>query len=79
MLYQVPRSLSGNQRDRLMTPGGAPIDWAQPLTPQMTAKTRNRRTPGKPGAPWKKPSAPMMKFTRAETSRPAAMKRRTLQ
>ena len=47
MLYQVPLSLSGNQRDRLITPGAEPIDCPRPLSPHSSENAIIMTKPGR--------------------------------
>ena len=79
MLYMVPRRESGNQRERLMVPGGEPMDCSQPLRPQSTEKVISMTMEPKPSGPWRSPSTPSRRFTTADTPIPTAMKRRMLQ
>ena len=79
MLYIVPRRDSGNQRDRLMVPGGEPMLCAQPLRPHSTTNSSITVTEPTASVPCKSPSAPSSKFIRADTPMPAAIKRRMLQ
>ena len=79
MLYMVPRRDSGNQRDRLMVPGGEPMLCAQPFRPHSTINSRRTVTDPTASVPCKSPSAPSSKFIRADIPMPAAIKRRMLQ
>ena len=79
MLYMVPRVLSGNQRDRLMVPGGEPMDCIQPLIPQSTAKASIMTMEPIPSGPCSRPRTPRIRLMSMETPSPAAMKRRMLQ
>ena len=79
MLYMVPRFESGNQRDRLIVPGGDPMDCIQPFTPQSTAKKTIMSMDPKPSGPSNSPSTPSSRFSTADTPMPTAMKRRMLQ
>ena len=79
MLYIVPRLFSGNQRDRLMVPGGAPIDWTHPFTPHRRANSTSITMEAMPSVPCRSPSTPRIRLMTAETPRPQAMKRRMLQ
>ena len=79
MLYIVPRVASGNHRDRLMVPGGEPIDCIQPFTPHNTENSTSINTDPNPSVPCSSPSAPRTRFRTAEIPIPAAMNRRMLQ
>ena len=79
MLYIVPRLFSGNQRERLMVPGGEPIDWTQPFTPQRMAKHSSVTIEPMPSGPCSRPRMPSTTLMTAEIPRPQAMNRRMLQ
>ena len=79
MLYMVPRVLSGNQRDRLMVPGGEPMDCTQPLSPHRIEKESSITMEAMPRGPYSRPRIPRTRFTRAEIPSPTAIKRRMLQ
>ena len=51
MLYMVPRVERGNHRERLMVPGGEPMDCIHPLTPQSTEKSTSITTDPNPSGP----------------------------
>ena len=79
MLYMVPRRFRGNQRDRLMVPGGDPMDWAHPFTPHRRAKDTSITTEPMPSGPCSRPMIPSTRLMTADTPSPQAMKRRMLQ
>ena len=62
-----------------MMPGGAPIDWTQPLAPHKMKNTAIITIPGMDTALPRKPRRPITRLTTAETKRPAAMNRLILQ
>ena len=79
MLYMVPRLFSGNQRDRLMVPGGEPMDWTQPLTPHRRANATSIATEPIPSGPCSRPRMPSTRLMTADMPSPQAMNRRMLQ
>ena len=62
-----------------MIAGGAPIDWAQPLMPHITAKQMKRADDGMAPAAAEAPRTPMQRFIATEMIRPVAMKRLMLE
>ena len=78
-LYMVPRVESGNHRERLMVPGGEPMDCIQPFAPQSTENSTSMSTDPNPSGPWSSPRTPRIRFITADIPIPAAMKRRMLQ
>ena len=79
ILYHVPLSFSGNQRERLITPGGEPMDCIQPLIPQRTANVKNITAGEIRIQSVAKPRTPIIRLTSAEMNRPMAMNLRILQ
>ena len=79
MLYQVPLSLSGNQRDRLITPGAAPMDCPRPFRPHSSENAIIMTKPGRLKAISRYPSRARMRLMPEDIRRPNAMKRRMLQ
>ena len=65
----------GNQRERAMIAGGAPMDCDHPFTAQQTAKMTKRADVARVPLRAATPSIPIVKFISTEITRPVAMKR----